>query len=613
MAPIRESIESLRRGGLRGWSYSWFGGYPRFYFYFPLPTLAIAGLASVLPLAVAVMLVVLAGPFLTPLAAGALVVATGGTSTGAVVVATGSAFFLLSHALGLAGGTLEAAVVGEFSYGLAFPLGLLYLASLPPLFRRRTASAFALSSLLLAGTALSHVLVTGVVVLASTVLARKRDGWWLIGSWVAAFCVSAWWTLPFLWYRGEMSSLHWGPLPAPQVDALLYEGVPAAVLAVLAFAWRGPHVGRGFYRVAGVFIAASMIPLVVPDSPIYRARLMPFAFLAISALAVLAVLQSVEAMAARRHRGRAAVGVLGLGALLGLVALRDTPRRAAEVIFGGTASAADTTSWRALLEELDRLPPGAVLTAARFEPDGGGERTARLLGDGGFRHLAGWTGRRIIGGLWQESGRSSPYVTRARANLAGGGTTLAAAGDEGVPDAALGVRQARLLGARFIVLAGDPRFLARAILPGTLELARDSIWRLYEIHDAAVALGPGLLRPVPSDSLPLAAAAWFRSGGREPLPVSAPGSTVPAAASGAPVRVPESAVRLLPGEIRVTGRTPVSRWCSGCRTSRTGAWRRRVSARSGPRQAISSWSPPPVRSAWSGAPARPRRSARSRA
>ncbi|NIP80928.1 MAG: hypothetical protein GWM90_17610, partial [Gemmatimonadetes bacterium] len=49
--------------------------------------------------------------------------------------------------------------------------------------------------LLLAATALSHVMATGLAVVGSLALARgRRDLAPLAGTWVAAFLVAGWWT-----------------------------------------------------------------------------------------------------------------------------------------------------------------------------------------------------------------------------------------------------------------------------------------------------------------------------------------------------------------------------------------------------------------------------------
>ncbi len=146
-------------------------------------------------------------------------------------------------------------------------------------------------------------------------------------------------------------------------------------------------------------------------------------------------------------------------------------------------------------------------------------------------------------------------MNRARANLTGAVGFLSPPG-EARPDPDLGVRQARLLGARFIVLAGTPAFLEASDLTGARQVARDSIWRLFEIQDDAVALDPGTLHPVPPDSLPGAAAEWFASGGRLPLPVAAPPPVAGGSHAVSSLRSPEAAVRMLPGEIRFSGARP---------------------------------------------------------
>ncbi len=555
MVPIRESMEALRQGSFRGWSFSWFGGFPRFYFYFPLPALLIAGLSALIGLGHASVVVVLVGPALLPLAAAGLARSTGGTRGGAVLIALGTGVFLLFRSLALAGGTLEAAVVGEFSYGMSVTLGIFYLASLPGLMRRPGAGWFILSSVLLAATALSHVLGTAVAVIGSVALVgRGRDLLRTAGTWAAGFLLSAWWTVPFLWYAGEMGRLSWSPIATRELAALLYEGVPVGVLALLALGWRTTALGPRFYRVAGVFMVTGIIPLVVPDPPFYPGRLLPFGLWAGCSLAVVAGWQSVLAMAARRRRVRAVIGIAGLGALLVVAAASPPPRRTAEVNFGGMREAVDAAAWLSLERYIQRLPPGAVAEASLHARN---TDPPRFLADGGLLHLHRLTGHRTVGGTWQESSRRSAFELRARGNLRGDLSSRMRVFPERPPDPDLGIRQARLLGARYLVMSGPAAALDTLRFHGVRELARDSSWRLYEIAGAAAAVGVARVAPTARDSFSAAAAAWFERGGGSPLPVRIDSALAPrgSAFPGA-VRLGEAQVRLGPRDITLRGAVP---------------------------------------------------------
>ena len=555
MVPIREGVEALRQGHLRGWSYSWFGGFPRFYFYFPLPSILVAALSMVLGLGRAAMLGVLVGPLLLPLAAASLVTASGGTRRGAILVAAGSAVFLLSRSLGLDGGTLESAIVGEFSYGIAMPLALFYLASLPELLRGRRLTRFALSAVLLALTALSHVLVTAVAIVASlALLRRRRDLMTAAATWVFAFLLTAWWSVPFLWFAGEMGDLAWKPLSPAQLSAALIEGIPLGVLGVLAFTWRSPALGERFYHLAAVFAVLALVPLLVPHTPFYSGRLLPFGMWAASALAAVAAWQCLQALAARRHLVRTGIGLLALAAALVVAVLRPPPRGLAEANFGGMRAAVDYRDWLSLQQRVQRLPAGAVAEASLFERDAA---RPRFISDGGLLQLERLTGHRTVGGTWRESSPRGSYEFRARGHLRADTSSMTTGFPARSPDRGLGVRQARLLGARFLFVSGSTTALDTISWPSTREIARDSTWRLFEIADAAIARTLRRFTPTPADSFALAAARWFEDGGRSALPVRIDAAEAPTTGGlPEPARIDESAITMSPEEILIPGAVP---------------------------------------------------------
>lgn len=559
IAPILELRSRLARGVIHDWSFSWYGGFPLFYFYFPLPSLTALALAAVVGIGRAITVVVVAGPLLLPLASAALVRATGGTKAGAALAAAGSGYFVLARSLTLSGGTLESSMVGEFSYAFAMAASLFYLATLPRLLERRTAGALVAPVLLLAATALSHVMATGLAVVGSLALARgRRDLAPLAGTWVAAFLVAGWWTVPFLAYAGEMSALAWAPPSPERVAALLYEGVPLAVLALLAVAWRSDRLGSAFYRLAGALVGVALLPLLFPEPPIYPTRLLPYAYWAGHVLAAVVAWQAIRAALARTHLVRVGVALVGVGALLGVGVLRGPPRRTADVMLRGDRLAVDAGSWRELEATVAGLPPGAVMAAGRFpDPDGPAAGPMYLLDLFGSRHLPRRAGHRVVGGLWQESSPNAPYKSLAALHLRSDLSSLLALFEARDPDVDLGVRQSRLLGARYVVIAGRPAYVRTLEPRGLRELARDTLWRLYEVEDHAVVLEPGPIAAVPRGDFRAAASRWFEAGGRADLPVvAAPGLPLERPAGRAVDPRPETAVALLPGEIRVSGVVP---------------------------------------------------------
>lgn len=552
---IRELMEQLGRGHVHGWSYNWYGGFPLFYFYFPLPALVAAALAGIVGLGYAMTLVVVSGPLLIPLAAAVLVRATSGSRLAAFLAGAGSAYFLLVRSLGISGGSLESALIGEYSYAIAMALSLFYLASVPRLMERRNGRAMVLSALLLAATALSHVIPTFMAVAGSLVFIRTRkDLAPLAVSWGVAFLVSGWWSIPFLGYAGEMSSLAWQPPTTGAVAAWLFEGVPLLLLSTLALAWRDPELlDSRPYRLLVLFLGLGMAPLVIPDPPIYPARLLPYAFWAGHVLAAVVAWQAVRALRARRFLLRSTVALLGLGAVAGVSLLRVPPRWTAGISLKGAEAAVDADAWQRLTAELRSRSPGAVLNVSRF-PDTTGRNPMYLLDLYGSRHLRRLTGQRVLGGLWQESSPVALYTQLAAAHLRGDMRSRLSIFEGRTPDADLGARQARLLGARYVVVAGTPDFVENVSPAGVRPLASDSLWRLYEIEGAGVALTPGPVLPVADGGFDAAASRWFDRGGEPPLPVILDGASIQDT-DEARVIAGEADLELLPGEIRLDGVT----------------------------------------------------------
>ena len=559
IVPLRETIRSLHHdGSVRGWSFAWFGGFPRYYFYFPLPALAVAGATPLLGLGRAITLIVIAGPILIPVAAASLARATGGTRSGALLVATGSGVFLVARSLDIAGGTVTSAIIGEFSYALAMALGLFYLASLPHLFRKRTVDALLAPSLLLAATALTHVLPTAVVVVGSVALLQERRQFpLLVATWALAFLLSAWWSVPFLAYSGEMGSLRWAQIDDSRLLVLLVEGAPVAVLAALAFVWKPAVLGRGFYRLAGLLVGVSVIPLFIPASPFYPARLLPFGLWAAHAVAAVSAQAVLRAIRDRRSLIPAAAGLVALGIVIGTAPLRQPPHTASQIVLRGDRMAGDRGQWASLVATLRRLPPGAVINVSRF---GKGDAFGPAFAAPGRRG-----NRTIAGYLWPPYssvvyGRNPAEMRRsscARADILGGDTeSMLRVLEPPEPNWTLGVMQAKALGARYIVLAADPESRDGAPKVGTREMAKDSLWSLYEIDSAAMAVTADRLNPTQSRKFREAAIEWFAAGAHGAVPVVVSARDLPKGTFSPAVRLPETAVRLRPHEIAIDGAVP---------------------------------------------------------
>ena len=106
----------LSEGRVLGWSPGWFGGFPLYYFYFPLPAGLVAGLSLAVPITVALKAVTVLSAVLLPWAVW-LLARWGGVAPlpAAVTAVVGSSALLMESHWHL-GGNLYSTLLGEFSY-----------------------------------------------------------------------------------------------------------------------------------------------------------------------------------------------------------------------------------------------------------------------------------------------------------------------------------------------------------------------------------------------------------------------------------------------------------------------------------------------------------------
>ncbi len=168
---------------LAGWTPDYFAGFPAGQFYFPLPALLIVGLNLVLPYNVAFKLITALGPLLLPVGAyilGRGIRAKNPAPAALAVAATGFLFFngdpgssafdrnTVSFDQHIMGGNLASNLAGEFSYTLALALALCFLGALA--WSLRTKRSLWLPAVLLAATAMSHLVVAVFAVAGAVVI-----------------------------------------------------------------------------------------------------------------------------------------------------------------------------------------------------------------------------------------------------------------------------------------------------------------------------------------------------------------------------------------------------------------------------------------------------------
>jgi len=262
----------LPDGRILGWSNDWFAGFPAFYFYFPLPSLVIVFLDIFLPYGVAFKLVTTLGLLAM---APAIYFHTRALRLGrhiGLVAAGSGAVFAFLESYSIYGGNLASTLAGEFSYSWSFALSLVYLGLLVKAVRddRKYVKWAALA---LALTALSHVLTTIVVVLASLmVFGWKKGAARTALIWFWGFAIAAFWALPLVARIGLTSDMGWTPLSRweevfpVELWLLVPIAIPAAVWAV-----------RKTSRVLPL-LAATLLPIIYYPLPGILPELLPDVF-----------------------------------------------------------------------------------------------------------------------------------------------------------------------------------------------------------------------------------------------------------------------------------------------------------------------------------------------
>lgn len=363
----------IPEGRLLGWSNDWFAGFPVFYFYFPLPSLVIVILDFFLPYGVAFKLVTVMGLVGLPPAIAFMTRSFGFSRAIAAVAGAGGAVFVFLESYSIYGGNIASSLAGEFSYSWSFSLGMVYLGYLMRAVDGER-SAIPRAALFFGLTALSHVLTTLVLVLASLpLLLRKRvDKVAAVTVWAWAFAIAGFWALPLLFRISYSSDMAWTPLSRWE------EVFPVEIWLLLPLAAAGAvWAVRRTHRVMPL-IFAMLLPVIYYPLPLlltsiapeffgdgrfklWNGRLLPYWYFGVVFFSSIAIGAGVLA-ASRRLPDRLSAwwarGFIVLAAVAGVVVVisSDLPAFAwlavagtGVVAFGFSFLAASDLSARALL------------------------------------------------------------------------------------------------------------------------------------------------------------------------------------------------------------------------------------------------------------------------
>jgi len=415
--------ELLPSGRILGWSMDWYAGFPVFYFYFPLPALAIVLLDVVLPYGVAFKLVTVAGLVALPFASYYLARCMAFSKPVALVAGVAGGSFIFMESFSIFGGNTLSTLAGEYSFSWSFALSLVYLGML--IRNVRSGRGFSVGpGVVLALTALSHIITTGLIVIATIPLLFKKKGpSAVLGSWALGFGIAAFWAVPLLARVGLTTDMGWFPVEGI-TNVFPRELWPLLVLAAAGLVWAlarrhpmAPAIAMLVVPVAGYYAIQ-----FIDYRKLYNARLLPYWYYFVHFLAGIAVGAAAVAIA-RRLRGGDATRWIAAGAAAiffivgGIVGIQRTPHWAAwnyegyegkqeYALTGDGEWVLHTDRWaeyQGLMQELDALPPGRVMWEANNDMNRYGTPMALMLTDY-------WSeGHPSMEGLLFESSLTTPF------------------------------------------------------------------------------------------------------------------------------------------------------------------------------------------------------------
>ncbi len=400
----------LPQGRVMGWSMDWYAGFPILYFYFPLPAMTIVALDVFLPYGVAFKVVTVAGLVALPFAAYYLIRCLGFSRPIATVAGVSGATFVFMESHTIFGGNIAATLAGEYSFSWSLALSLVYLGLVVKGAREGTGFSVK-AAVVLALTALSHLITTLVIVLVTLPVLVRRQGWKPVTyAWSLGFAITAFWSVPLLARVQDFTAdMNWNPVEGWD-KVLPREMLPIVALGIAGLVWAALRR----YPVAPMFFMAWM-PITgyflldyLELTKLYNARLLPYWYVSMYLMAGVAVGLAIMEVARRVRFTRATV-VWGTAAAAlfflaaGGVGLSFAPGWA-RWNYKGYEGKEAWPEYEALLARLDTLPPGRVMWEANSDLNRYGTPMALML-------LPYWTEGRhpSMEGLLFESALSTPF------------------------------------------------------------------------------------------------------------------------------------------------------------------------------------------------------------
>ena len=413
---------------LIGWSNDWYAGFPALYFYFPLPALFTVFLDIFLPYGVAFKITASLGVIALPLGAYVLARGIGYSRIVSTITAATASMYVFMESFSIFGGNIKSTMAGEFSFAWSLSLSLMYLGTI--IKDTRTGGRFSpLAAILLALTAVSHVVTTMVVVFVSLPLLVRRRGGKVLGlSWLLGFAIAAIWTLPFL-MRAVLPNLTgdplttdmgWNPVtglvggsfaPGTISTPLPNEFIPIFALALVGIVWALLRRDRVAVPLVMMIVPAFVYWIMqLPDFPftaIYNGRFLPYWFLGGFIFAGIAMGLAITTVA-RWVPERSSNMVVGVGLATVLLmsitvaGIHDVPGWV-RWNYTGYEGKDVFPEYASLMTEIDALPDGRVMWEANSDLGRYGTPMALML-------TPYWSdGHPSMEGLLFESSLTTPF------------------------------------------------------------------------------------------------------------------------------------------------------------------------------------------------------------
>jgi 6-pyruvoyl-tetrahydropterin synthase related domain len=420
---LREEL--LPRGQVTGWAPGWFAGIPMLTFYFPLPYALIAVLTLPLGDQVAFKLVTVLGLLALPLTCWGAFRLLRLREPAPLLAACAACVFLFmaqvtpTQQFTIWGGNIASTMAGEFPFSISFALLPLALALLWRVCE--DGKGWRTAALLVSAVVLSHILTTIVLVLGIVLLVLRRP---LAAALTAfrrlalvmgvAFCLTAFWGLPFLLRVQYTAHFRWRQLT--DYNLLLPNEIrPYLLLTLVGLV---VAVARGERRVllyawpaaAAALVFVALIQ-VAPEAALWNARMLPFLYLfsllvaaygASVVAAWLAGLIQRRTGLSLRYAWLVVVAVLLIAPVLGSWQHRGFLPGWAEYNYEGFEVKPGWPEARGLFNTLAALPPGRVMWEYNRDYERLG--TTRTL-----ENIPVFGGQPTMEGLLIESSLNAPF------------------------------------------------------------------------------------------------------------------------------------------------------------------------------------------------------------